>query len=145
MEQWTKKIAGNTCYNGIWYIEDLFDENGKIIVVFFFKWQRIGFTNYLLWRSVISTIPQWLKAQCIESRHLSKQPDTFIIFRNRQMYVSKLSTKMITMVLKENIYQNSTSETYWRSKYEINEEDFGFIYELPLIIIPDTRTRFFLI
>ena len=33
---------------------------------------------------------------------------------------------MINMVLKENKYQKATSETYWRSKYKINEEHFDF-------------------
>ena len=50
---------------------------------------------------------------------------------------------MINMLLKESKYQNPNSETYWRSKYEINEGHFDFVYELPLrIIIPDT-SRFF--
>ena len=126
-------------------IIDLFEENGNIIL--FTVWQDRGVpkNHYIQWRGVITAIPTaWrlLLKQGFKRDKFKKQG--FMVSEDdKVLEITILNTKACYNIFVDRIREKPTSQIKHSVDFEVNDDEWENMYNLPFKCCKDTKLQMF--
>lgn len=125
---------------GIRYINDILDENGRILNKATFEKISDMKVNYLHYMGMENAISKYLKLNDSSIECLTKVDNPIIPKHVHIILINKRGTKLIYEVLTSN-NESPTSQIKWNQRYNIEQNDWKFFYSLPFNSIKDTNCQ----